>query len=143
MKKVIKTFSLAEDLYNKLLELQKEKSFSTVAATLQYCIIECYERHMRNDKRIKKAPEVDEKTAEERRLQKEETRCREIAKRLEGKIIQSGDGFEVEYFTHSKQGSYKQVVPLLSLKEDHVQKQYFPSREIVESYWAKNGKEED
>ena len=138
---VKKTFSLPVELYQKLEVLQKEKSFSTITATLQYCIIEAYEQHMRNEKRFKKLGDGDEKLdIDERRREREVERCKKIAERLEGELVQAGDGFNVVYYTHSKHGSYRQVVPLLGLTEELVGKQWFPSREVIEEYWKLNGK---
>jgi len=140
-KKVSKTFLLTEDLFEKLKILQQEKSFSTTSATLQYCISEAFERQIRNERRVKSGGVNEEKLdIDERRKQREIDHCKKIAEKLGGTLIKSGDGFNVEYFTHSKHGSYKQVMPLLSLTEELVDKQWFPSREIVEEYWKKNKK---
>jgi len=136
---VKKTYSLTQDMVNNLETLKNDKGFSTISMALQYCISEAYERHLRNEKRVKKTDDVDEKlTIEERRKKREEKRCRAIAEQLEGEVTDGPDGLRVEYYTHSKQGSFKQVVPLLSLTDDLVKKQWFPSKEEVQAYWNKN-----
>ena len=140
MANIRKTFSLPEEMVVKLDALQEGKSFSTGSTTLQYCISEAYERFMRNEVRVKKVGDTDDKmTVDERRKDREEVKCRNIAERLDADLIAVGDSFEVEYYKYSKQGAYKQKLPLLSLTEDAVEKQYFPSREVVEKGWEKEG----
>lgn len=141
---VKKTFSFPRELYEKLEALKLEKSFSTITATLQYCIIDAYERQIRNEKRVKKVGEADDKLdVDERRRGREVERCKKIAERLDGELVAAGDGFNVVYFTHSKHGSFRQVVPLLGLTDELVQKQWFPNRKMVEEYWELNGKTPD
>lgn len=141
MKKLSKTFLMTEDLFEKLKTLQVEKSFSTISTTLQYCISESYDRQMRNEKRIKKLGDTDDKLdIDERRKEREIERCKKLAEKLEATLIPNGDTFDVEYYTHSKHGSFKQVLPLLSLTEELVAKQWFPSRKVIEEYRALNNK---
>ncbi len=136
-----KTYSFSDELVQKIEILKEEKSFSTLSATVQYCIAETYERQMRNEKRMKKTGGIEDKLdIDERRAKREEEVCRDIASRLGGVINSTQEGYQVEYYTYAKTGKYLQKQPLLALKESMVEKQYFPSKGIVEKAWAKQGK---
>lgn len=135
---ISKTHTYPPALYEKLKQLQEDKSFPTITATLHYCIIEAYERSIRNEKRVRKnVPDEDKLSIDERRKEREEEEQREIAKRLEGKVVSQHGSLNVEYMKHSKQGSYPQSVPLSTMHEQIIKDQYFPTRKIVEDYWKK------
>jgi len=124
-KLISKTFSLREEMALKLSNVQDAKSFNTQSAALQYCISETWDRMMRNEKRAYKASDSDDKVSiEEQRAKREEDKCRSIAERLEAKLTRSGDGFIAEYYVHSKLGSFRQRMPLMSLTEELVERQY-------------------
>lgn len=141
MKLINKTFSLREEMIQKLDDIQEDMAFNTQSAALQYCIAEAHSKMLRNEKRAKKITDGDGKVSiDEARRKRQEDACRLIAKKLGATLTRSGDGFLAEYYTHSKMGSFRQRLPLMSLTEELVDKQYTPSKEAVEEHWKKTGK---
>lgn len=139
-----KTFNFTDETILMIEELKTMKGFPDDVDVVRSAIADVYNREMRNEKRVKKAGDVDDKLdVDERRRAREVERCKKIAERLEGELVAAGDGFNVVYHTHSKHGSFRQVVPLLGLTEELVQKQWFPNRKMVEEYWELNGKTPD
>lgn len=55
-----------------------------------------------------------------------------IAKKLKGEVVEKGGVLMCIYYTYDRRNRYKQEVPLESLSQMQVDKQFFPSKKEIE-----------
>mgnify|MGYP001810538667 CR=1 FL=1 len=120
-------------------EIMQNKGYPTVSSVVQQGIIALHASIFKDYVMVKQRPKVSSDDAKLPSKTDGQGPFKAICEQLEGKVVEKNGSFYCVYYTYNRRNRYQQEVPLDSLNESHVAKQYFPSKEDVKML-AKAGK---
>ncbi len=113
-------------------EIMAAKGYPSIASVAQQAVIEMHGNVFKDYVMAKKGKTIPHDQAGVEVPKTNDTdRFHGIAKKLKGEVIEKGGVLMCIYYTYNRKNRYKQEVPLDSLSQLQIEKQYFPSKEDV------------
>lgn len=115
-------------------EIMASKGYPSVASVVQQAIVEMHKNTFKDYVMAKKerAAQGEGKVPGEIKKSQQTDKLMAIAKALGGEVESKGGVMMVKYFTYNRKNRYAQEVPLESMEQMMLEKQYFPSKDEVE-----------
>lgn len=120
-------------------EIMTAKGYPSIASVVQQAVIEMHSTVFKDYVMAKKKRDEQQPEAPGVKKSQQTDKLMAIAKKLDGKVFEKGGAMVVTYYTYDRKNRYKQEVPLETMSEIMVEKQYFPSKKDVEKL-QKEGK---
>lgn len=112
-------------------EIMASKGYPSIASVVQQAIIEMHGNIFKDYVMAKSKKLIPGDESALIAKTNDTDRFKGIAAKLGGKVVEKNGSLYCIYYTYNRKNRYQQEVPLDTLNDTHVAKQYFPSREDV------------
>jgi len=119
-------------------EIKVSKGYPSVAAVVQQAVIEMH-GNVFKDYVVAKKIRAEQPLTKEIRKTNQTDKAKGLCDALGGTTVEKNGSLYCIYHTYERKNRYEQEVPLDTLNQSHVDRQYFPSKEEVEKI-KKEGK---
>ena len=128
-----KQIQFTDKLLSNLEEIKEKNGLATLTAVIHYCIILAHKSEFK-DYIVAKGSNMPENKAKSEEVVKKATTDANtnICTKLGGEVSKDNNGALVcDYYTYNKKNRYEQKVPLNSINEDLLSRQFFPDKATV------------
>ena len=112
-------------------EIMRSKGYPSIASVVQQGIIDLHSSIFKDYVMAKKNKGIDAGDSALIAKTNDTDRFKGLASKLDGEVVEKNGSLYCLYYTYNRKNRYQQEVPLDTLNDTHVAKQYFPSKEDV------------
>jgi hypothetical protein len=111
-------------------EIMASKGYPSIASVVQQAVIEMH-GNVFKDYVVAKKIRSEVPHASEIKKTNDTDKMKGLCDKLGGKTVEKNGSLYCLYFTYNRKNRYQQEVPLDTLNQSHIDKQYFPSKEEI------------
>jgi len=113
-------------------EIMASKGYPSLASVVQQAVIEMH-GNVFKDYVMAKKMRAEVPSSSEIKKTNDTEKMKGLCDKLGGQCVEKNGSLYCLYFTYNRKNRYQQEVPIDTLNQTHVDKQYFPSKKDVEA----------